>query len=96
MLVLHQDIPNCKETGMQLATKKVTVNIPLELNVQLEAIKESCHSTMSIIFREALEAYAKQKEIERWERGIDLASKNREYQALCKEIGNEGAGFYEY
>ena len=81
---------------MQMKSKKVTITIPFELNEQLCSIKEQMHVSTSSIFKDALEAYIRQKELEKWEKGIELAINNKEYMTLCNEIGNEGVELYEY
>lgn len=81
---------------MILTTDKITVTIPHELKIQLLAVKEELKISMSAIYKEALEAYLQKKEIERWERGFELASQDEEYMKLCAELGNDDGGFYEY
>ena len=82
--------------AMQMKSKKVTITIPFELNEQLCSIKKQMHISTSSIFKDALEAYIKQKELEKWEKGIELAINNKEYMILCSEMGNEGEDLYEY
>ena len=77
-------------------TEKITVTIPNELKRQLVELKNELNTSMSSIYKEALEAYIEKKEIERWEKGALLASKNKEYQKLTQKLGNEGVSFYEY
>jgi len=79
-----------------MMTEKITVTIPFELKKQLVAMKDELKTSMSHIYKEALEAYLEKKEIEKWERGAKLASKNKEYIQLSKEVGNEGVELHEY
>jgi len=77
-------------------TQKITVTIPNELKNQLVELKNELKTSMSSIYKEALEAYIEKKEVERWEKGARLASQNKEYQKLTQELGNEGVSLYEY
>lgn len=79
-----------------MTAEKITVTIPFELKEQLLAMKNELKTSMSTIYKEALEAYLEKKEIEKWERGARLASQNKEYMQKCKEMGNEGVELYEY
>ena len=79
-----------------IQTGKITVTIPNELKCQLVALKNELKTSMSSIYKEALEAYIEKKEIERWEKGALLASQNKEYQKLTQILGNEGAILYDY
>jgi len=83
-------------TSSNTKTQKITVTIPNELKTQLVELKNELKTSMSSIYKEALEAYIEKKEIERWEKGAQLASKNKEYQKLTQELGNEGVSLYEY
>ena len=77
-------------------TEKITVTIPNELKRQLVQLKDELKISMSSIHKEALESYIEKKEIERWEKGAILASKNKEYMSLCQTSGNEGVELHEY
>jgi post-segregation antitoxin (ccd killing protein) len=79
-----------------MTANKVTVTIPNELKEQLISLKRDLKLSMSAIYKEALEAYLEKKEIEKWENGAKLASKNKEYLRLCKDLGNKGTELYEY
>lgn len=79
-----------------MTAEKITVTIPFELKEQLLAMKNELKTSMSTIYKEALEAYLEKKEIEKWERGARLASQNKAYMQKCKEMGNEGVELYEY
>lgn len=79
-----------------MTAEKITVTIPFELKEQLLAMKNELKTSMSTIYKEALEAYLEKKEIEKWERGAQLASQNKEYMQKCKEMGNEGVELHEY
>lgn len=78
------------------STAKLTTTIPYELKERLVVLKDNLHMSMSAIYKEALEQYLEKKEIEKWERGVELATKDKEYIEECKIIGNEGGVIYEY
>jgi predicted transcriptional regulator len=76
--------------------EKVTFNIPSELKAQLAALKDEMHTSFSAIYIEALANYVKQKELEKWQKGAELAMKDKEYRALSEEFGNDQGDLYEY
>lgn len=79
-----------------MVTDKITVTIPHNLKKKLVNIKNELNISMSAIYREALQNYLEKKELERWEEGAILASKNKEYIKHSKEIGNTGLDICEY
>ena len=79
-----------------MTTQKITVTIPYELKDKLVSLKEDMKISMSTIYKEALESYIENKEVERWNKGAKLASTNKEYMKHCKELGNEGVEVYEH
>ena len=76
--------------------EKVTFNIPIELKEQVTALKNDLQVSFSAIYNEAIANYIQQKEIEKWQKGIDLALKDAEYMALTKELGSDDGELYEY
>jgi post-segregation antitoxin (ccd killing protein) len=76
--------------------EKVTFNIPLELKEQVVALKDELKVSLSAIYNEAIANYIKQKELEKWQRGVNLALEDREYIALSKEFGSDNGDIYEY
>ena len=76
--------------------EKVTFNIPLELKEQVVALKDELKVSLSAIYNEAIANYIKQKELEKWQRGVNLALEDREYMALTKELGSDNGDIYEY
>ena len=76
--------------------EKVTFNIPTELKDQVIALKEDLQISLSAIYNEAIANYLKQKEIERWRRGVSMALEDKEYMALAKEMGSDNGDLYEY
>lgn len=79
-----------------MTTEKITVSIPYDLKERLVGVKEECNTSMSAIYKEALEAYLEKKELEKWERGAMLASQDSTYKALSKTLGEEGGELHEY
>ncbi len=76
--------------------EKVTFNIPSELKEQLVALKDEMHISLSAIYNEAIANYVKQKELEKWQKGAELAMEDKEYMALSEEFGNDQGDLYEY
>ncbi len=76
--------------------EKVTFNIPSELKEQLVALKDEMHISLSALYNEAIANYVKQKELEKWQKGAELAMEDKEYMALSEEFGNDQGDLYEY
>jgi len=76
--------------------EKVTFNIPLELKEQVIALKDELKVSLSAIYNEAIANYIKQKELEKWQNGVDMALNDKEYMALAKELGSDNGDIYEY
>jgi len=76
--------------------EKITVTIPYELKEQLISLKDELHTSISFIYKEALENYMKQKEIEKWERGAKIASKDENYISFTNELNQDDGDIYEY
>ena len=76
--------------------EKVTFNIPTELKEQVIALKEDLQISLSAIYNEAIANYLKQKEIERWNQGVSMALKDKEYMVLAQEMGSDNGDLYEY
>ena len=79
-----------------MTAEKITVTIPHALKVKLVNIKAELKTSMSAIYKEALEAYLEKKELEKWEKGALLASVDKEYVSLSKELGNIDGKIHEY
>ena len=79
-----------------MKAEKITVTIPYELKEQVIALKEELKTSVSSIYKEALESYMKQKEIERWEKGAALAAKDKEYLEFVREISSDVGDLYDY
>jgi post-segregation antitoxin (ccd killing protein) len=78
------------------SVEKVTFNIPIELKEQVVALKEELKVSLSAIYNEAIANYIKQKELEKWQRGVDMALGDKDYMALSKELGSDTGDVYAY
>ena len=76
--------------------QKVTVTIPSELKQKAVQLKQSLNISLNTIFNTALDEYLKKQELEKWERGAKLASKNKEYIQSSKELSDINESIYEY
>ena len=76
--------------------EKVTFNISSELKRQVMVLKDERQVSLSVIYNEAIASYLKQKELERWEKGVDIALEDKEYMQLLQEMGSDTGDFYEY
>ncbi len=76
--------------------EKITFNMPAELKAQVLALKEDSHLTLSAIYNEAIRNYIRQKELEKWERGVERALEDRAYQTLIAETGGDTGDLHEY
>ena len=79
-----------------MTAEKITVTIPHDLKEKLVNIKDELKTSMSAIYKEALEAYLEKKELEKLEKGALLASADKDYVSLSKELGNIDGKIYEY
>jgi predicted transcriptional regulator len=78
------------------STEKVTFNISLDLKKKVVALKDELNVSLSAIYNEAIANYIKQKELEKWQKGIELALKDKEYLDNAKELGSSSGDIYEY
>ena len=76
--------------------EKVTFNIPTELKEQVIALKNELKVSLSSIYNEAIANYIKQKELEKWKKGVSMALEDREYIHLTKELSSDDGDIYEY
>jgi len=79
-----------------MVAEKITVTIPYELKERLMGVKDELKTSMSAIYKEALESYLEKKELEKWEMGALLASQDKQYIQSAKELGNVGGELCEY
>ena len=78
------------------SSEKVTFNMPIELKKQVIALKDELKLSLSTIYNEAISNYVRQKEQEKWQRGVEMALQDEEYMALAKELGSEHGDLYDY
>ena len=76
--------------------EKVTFNIPTELKEQVMALKDDLKVSLSSIYNEAITNYIKQKELDKWNKGVSLALQDKEYMVFSKELGSDKGDLYEY
>jgi len=76
--------------------EKVTFNIPLELKKQVIALKDELKVSLSAIYNEAIANYIQQKELEKWQKGVNMALNDQEYMTISKELGSDNGDIYEY
>jgi len=76
--------------------EKVTFNIPIEIKKQVIALKDELKVSFSTIYNEAITNYIKQKEIEKWQKGVDMALADQEYMALTNKFASDNGDIYEY
>ena len=76
--------------------EKVTFNISVELKEQVMALKEEQHVSLSHIYNEAIANHLKQKELDKWQKGVALALDDKAYMSLTKELGEDTGDVYEY
>ncbi len=80
-----------------MSSQKVTVTIPYELKEKLNNLKDELHTSVSAIYKEALENYLEKKELEKWQDGANLASKDKNYLEFVNELNSDlGDDIYEY
>jgi predicted transcriptional regulator len=76
--------------------EKITVTIPYELKEQLYALKDEFKTTMSAIYKEALKAYVKKKEQEKWKQAVLLMEKEYENNPELTDWLDFEEDFYDY
>lgn len=76
--------------------EKVTFNISVELKEQVMALKDELHVSLSSIYNEAIANHLKQKELDKWQKGVTLALEDKEYMSLSSELGADDGDHYEY
>lgn len=88
-----------KENTMTLSTQKaekITVTIPYELKEQLHALKNEFSTSMSTIYKDALKAYVKQKEREKWAKAVDVMQEEYDNNAELSDWVDFEEDFHDY
>ena len=65
--------------------EKVTFNIPSDLKERASRLKDELHISMSALYKDAIDAYVKQKEREKWENAAKLMRKEYENNPELRE-----------
>ena len=68
--------------------EKVTISVPSDLKKQVLSLKDELHTSISSIYKEAIEEYLKQKELQKWRTASTMASNDKEYMKFVKEISD--------
>jgi predicted transcriptional regulator len=76
--------------------EKVTFNIPSELKQEVVKLKNELNVSLNTIYKNAISEYIKKQEIKKWKKGVELATKNREYLQHSQELSDAGVEIYEY
>lgn len=76
--------------------EKITFNMPADLKAQVLALKEDLHLSLSAIYNEAIRNYIRQKELEKWEHGIERALEDSIYQSFIDETGGDTGDLHGY
>lgn len=76
--------------------EKITFNMPADLKAQVMALKDDLHLSLSAIYNEAIRSYIRQKELEKWERGVERALNDSAYKTLIAETGGDTGDLHEY
>lgn len=79
-----------------MTNSKITVSIPQDMALQLVSLKNELKTSMSAIYKEALESYLEKKEIEKWEKGAKLAGQDKTYTEFIKDCTDTKVDLYEY
>lgn len=65
--------------------EKVTFNIPSSLKKKATLLKDEMNISMSTLYKEAIEAYVREKEILKWQKAADMMSDEYEDNPELKE-----------
>lgn len=77
-----------------VSMEKITISVPSELKDKVLELKNEFNTSISSIYNEAMEEYLKQKEIQKWQKAAELASKDEEYMKFVKEMNNSVDDIY--
>ena len=76
--------------------EKVTFNMPTELKMRVKALKKELQVSLSSIYNEAIINYLKEKEAEKWQQGVLMALKDKEYMDLSNELSDDSGDIHDY
>ncbi len=83
-------------TSSHSKAEKITITVPLELKEQVLALKNEFKSSVSSLYKDAMQSYIKQIELQKWEKGAKLASQDKEYMNFVQDLGSDAGEIYEY
>jgi len=75
------------------SSEKITFNMPIELKEKVLQLKDELKVSLSTIYNEAVKNYIQQKELERWQKGAELALGDAKYLSTASDVGGE---LYDY
>lgn len=78
---------------VNLSSEKITFNMPSDLKEKVMQLKDELKVSLSTIYNEAVKNYIQQKELERWQKGAELASGDTPYLETASDVGGE---LYDY
>ena len=79
-----------------ISHEKVSFNLPSDIKSEVVKLKKTMHVSLNTIYKTAIAEYVQRQEVKRWEEAAKLASKDKEYQKLCRELSETEEDFYEY
>jgi len=80
----------------KISYEKVSFNLPSDIKSEVVKLKETMHVSLNTIYKTAIAEYVQRQEVKRWEDAAKVASQDKEYQKLCKELSETEEDFYEY
>jgi len=78
-----------------VATEKVTFNIEKELKTKMLDLKEDMSKSLSTLYNQAIKEFIERREVAKWKKASELASKDRHYLKTI-ELGEDSGEFYNY
>jgi predicted transcriptional regulator len=78
-----------------VATEKVTFNIEKELKVKMLDLKKDMSKSLSALYNQAIQEFIERREVAKWEKASELASKDSDYLKTI-EFGEDSGEFYDY
>ena len=75
------------------SSEKITFNMPIELKEKVLQLKDELKVSLSTIYNEAVKNYIQQKELERWQKGAELALGDATYLSTASDVGGELYGY---
>jgi len=76
--------------------EKVSFNLPTDIKSEVVKLKDSMKVSLNTIYKTAIAEYVERQELNKWKKGAEMASKDKEYNAFTKEWSNVGLEVLEY